>query len=234
LQLTWIAFLTCESVGVYELVRRRCRFIACDGEQDGDYGFGAFTAVIRKCYTDFGVRIDIDPTPIRPDGASGYERSHCAVGTIHYEDVDGDPKQKDQKQKQTGLLIYLKASLTGDEPADVLNYARTHRSFPHEPTADQFFTESQFESYRALGYHIGRAVFEDSSQPAEAEQHWDDAAHRSVVGQVFPRPRDRWVPPPPHFGPSYQESNKEYLAVQSALRTESLLRRLKAFGKNDS
>jgi hypothetical protein len=51
------------------------------------------------------------------------------------------------------VLIYLKATLSGDEPVDVLNYARSHPVFPHESTASQFFTEAQFESYRTLGLH---------------------------------------------------------------------------------
>jgi hypothetical protein len=48
----------------------------------------------------------------------------------------------------------MKNSLTGNEPAPVLNYKRTSPDFPHESTADQFFDDSQFESYRALGDHI--------------------------------------------------------------------------------
>ena len=36
----------------------------------------------------------------------------------------------------------------------MLNYQTGHTSFPHETTADQLFTESQFESYRRLGQHI--------------------------------------------------------------------------------
>jgi hypothetical protein len=35
----------------------------------------------------------------------------------------------------------------------VYSYARNHSQFPHESTADQWFSESQFESYRALGLH---------------------------------------------------------------------------------
>ncbi|MCL4802487.1 MAG: hypothetical protein KJ025_23065, partial [Burkholderiales bacterium] len=30
--------------------------------------------------------------------------------------------------------------------------------FPHQSTADQFFDEPQFESYRKLGHHVGLAV----------------------------------------------------------------------------
>ena len=51
------------------------------------------------------------------------------------------------------MLVYMKARLSGDEPADVLNYARSHAAFPHESTSNQFFTEAQFESYRMLGLH---------------------------------------------------------------------------------
>jgi hypothetical protein len=36
----------------------------------------------------------------------------------------------------------------------VLSYAMSHASFPRETTTNQFFTESQFESYRMLGYEI--------------------------------------------------------------------------------
>jgi hypothetical protein len=53
-----------------------------------------------------------------------------------------------------GVLVYLKASLNGNEPADVTQYAKIHKDFPHESTANQFFNESQFESYVRLGVHV--------------------------------------------------------------------------------
>ena len=39
-------------------------------------------------------------------------------------------------------------------PYDIYSYARSSKDFPHESTVDQWFSESQFESYRALGSHI--------------------------------------------------------------------------------
>ncbi|MGF7181740.1 hypothetical protein [Tunturiibacter psychrotolerans] len=71
---------------------------------------------------------------------------HCVYGTIRYPE-DSDPSQ-------FGHILYIKASLTGDEPPDILNYRREHKKFPHDTTLNQFFTESQFESYRRLGEHI--------------------------------------------------------------------------------
>ena len=57
-----------DNLGLYELVRRRCRYIIIgDGEQDGELTFGSLGGAIRKCRADFGVEIDIDPDPIRID-----------------------------------------------------------------------------------------------------------------------------------------------------------------------
>ena len=51
------------------------------------------------------------------------------------------------------MLLYIKSSLTGDENDYIVDYKRRNPTFPHETTADQFFTEEQFEVYRALGFH---------------------------------------------------------------------------------
>jgi hypothetical protein len=48
--------------------------------------------------------------------------------------------------------------LIGDEPRDVLNYHSTSPTFPEETIADQWFSESQFESYRALGSHMIQTI----------------------------------------------------------------------------
>lgn len=50
--------------------------------------------------------------------------------------------------------------MTGDEPSDVLSYHREHPDFPHQTTADQWFSESQFESYRRLGQHVVEELFQ--------------------------------------------------------------------------
>ena len=52
-----------------------------------------------------------------------------------------------------GKILYIKPVLMHDEPTDIVNYSRTQPTFPHESTGDQFFSESQFESYQLLGWH---------------------------------------------------------------------------------
>jgi predicted acylesterase/phospholipase RssA len=141
-----------ENLGIYELVRRRCRFImACDAAEDRDMKFGDLGNAIEKCRTDFGVDIEIDVERLRRQKESHRSWRHGVVGTIHYE--------KSHPSTPPGTLVYLKSSLTGDEPTDVLRYAAQNPEFPHQPTANQWFNESQFESYRMLGQHIVESLF---------------------------------------------------------------------------
>src|SRR6185503_20933562 len=141
---------TGDNVGIYPLLERRCQvIIACDAEADPSIAFGSFTEALRHAYVDLGVDVDIDLSMLLPDPATGLSKAHCAIGRIRYPECPGRPN----------WLIYMKNSLTGNEPAPVLNYKRTSPEFPHESTADQFFDDSQFESYRALGDHIAEETF---------------------------------------------------------------------------
>jgi hypothetical protein len=73
------------------------------------------------------------------------DRGHnCAIGRIRYSLVDG-PAAPD------GIIVYIKPVCYGNEPRDIYEYFKRNETFPHESTADQFFSESQFESYRMLG-----------------------------------------------------------------------------------
>jgi hypothetical protein len=135
-----------ENLAAYELVRRRCRvIIISDGECDAGLTFSGLGTLIRVCEVDFGAKITIDVSAIRP-GPSSWSSRQWAAGRISYGDAGPD-----------GILIYLKASMTGNEDTSVLQYKASHPAFPHESTGDQFYGEDQFESYR----HLGRAVADD-------------------------------------------------------------------------
>lgn len=137
-----------ENLGIYELIRRRCAvIIASDAAADPDFNFGDLANTMRKVRIDMGVEIAIDLKQLRQDTNAKNTKAHCAVGTIDYPDA---PK---------GILVYIKSSITGDETEDLLAYRRKYPTFPDQSTADQFFDEAQFESYRELGYTIGREVF---------------------------------------------------------------------------
>ena len=147
-----------ENLAVYELIRRRCRLIvACDADADGAYQFGDLLSLVEKARTDFGVHIEIKFQDIQPPAGSRECPKNCVIGTIYYDPND---------VTDTGTLILLKAGMpvrsappcsSSDRnlPDDVWRYAEQHATFPHESTADQWFDELQFESYRALGEYIG-------------------------------------------------------------------------------
>jgi hypothetical protein len=136
-----------ENLGVYELLRRRCKYIvAIDGEQDQRMTFGALTTLQRLAAIDLGVKIDINLDDLRLN-EQGLSRSHFRFARIQYPD------------KQYGYLLYVKSSLTGNEGEFLRRYRIDDPAFPHDPTSDQFFSEAQFEAYRSLGEHIGDKLF---------------------------------------------------------------------------
>jgi hypothetical protein len=138
-----------ENLGLYEMVRRRCRLIVVsDAGCDPTYRFDDLANAIRKVRLDFGVEIDF-PGGLDIAGPTVC-RSRVAVGRIAYSTLDSAATD--------GVLLYLKAALCGDEPVDVANYAAAHPLFPHQPTTNQWFEEAQFESYRRLGVFTVMAV----------------------------------------------------------------------------
>jgi len=149
-----------ENLGLYELLRRRCKLIvAVDGECDPGRSAGALIKATRLAAIDLGVRIHIDHSCLRMDSA-GLSQEHSAFGTIDYgPGADG--------KREVGYLLYVKSSLTGNEPAYVLQYQSTHPAFPHQTTADQLFDEEQFEAYRALGEHVAADLFGDDLMTAD-------------------------------------------------------------------
>lgn len=151
-----------ENLGLYELLRRRVgTIVVIDAEADPAMTFTAFVTAQRFARIDLGVRIDLPWQAIREatlavdkavaagatiDPVQARSRPHIAVGTIDYGDAEG-------------RIIYVKSSMTGDENDYVLAYKRRYPSFPHETTGDQFFSEEQFEAYRALGFHALHSAF---------------------------------------------------------------------------
>jgi hypothetical protein len=143
-----------DNLGLYEMVRRRCRtIVVCDAGCDPAYAYEDLATAIRKVRLDFGVPIEFPEgleTMAPSDG--GRARSHHAIGRVRYSAADASPPDED------GTLVYLKATVAGDEPVDVLHYAAAHPAFPHQSTVDQWFGEADFEAYRALGWVSAGAV----------------------------------------------------------------------------
>jgi len=151
-----------ENMALFEMVLRRCRLvIVSDAGADPNYAFEDLGNAVRKIRIDLGIPIEFTTMPIRKakDGndTSGH---YCAVGRIRYSCVDG-------ADASDGLLICFKPVLCNIEPRDVINYSAQHGAFPQEPTSDQFFGESQFESYRQLGQFAVEHVLEKCAKAGD-------------------------------------------------------------------
>lgn len=153
-----------ENLGLYEMVLRRCRFIVvCDATTDPEYSFESFAMSIRQIRVDFGVPIDMRELSVGAPSQS-FKNKYCAIGKIRYSCVDRDPDDKETTDDDyDGVLIFIKPSLIGEESRDVINYWQARSTFPQEVITDQWFSESQFESYRALGSGIIDAICEGSN-----------------------------------------------------------------------
>jgi len=130
-----------ENLGLYEMVRRRCQqIVVLDSGCDPTFSCDDLGNALRKIRIDQRVAIEFDEVAMR-DLRAGKCRSASAV--IRYSLVDSTLAD--------GKLVYIKPVLLGSEPPDVLSYAASQPDFPHQSTADQWFDESQTESYRMLG-----------------------------------------------------------------------------------
>jgi len=132
-----------ENLALYEMILRRCRqIVVLDGGCDPDFTYNDLGNALRKVRIDLNVPIefaDQDTQPLRE------KKRRCAVATIRYSAVDATWPD--------GQLIYIKPMLLGTEPPDVEAYAAANPPFPHQSTGNQWFNESQTESYRMLGLH---------------------------------------------------------------------------------
>jgi hypothetical protein len=192
-----------ENLGLYEMVRRRCRYIlVSDAGADANCSFEDLGNAVRKVKIDLDVDIAFDElriagrhNPIDPQFA-------YAIGTIEYPEARGggaDVEDEAARRERVGRILYLKPSFFGELPVDVRSYAATSETFPHESTADQFFSESQFESYRRLGYFftssLGGTMAHGSIaaffEAAEAEYAKARQAHGGVVGRAVRAVRRR-------------------------------------------
>jgi hypothetical protein len=155
-----------ENLGLYQLVKRGCPLIVVsDATADPNAVFDDLARSLRQCRIDLGIEIQIDLASLRPDPVTRKSAQAWAVGTIHYDQVD--------PAAQPGVLLYLKATLTDPLPTDVLSYARAFPAFPHDSTANQWFTEPQFESYRLLGQNVAAAAL--AGLPQETSLSTSDA-----------------------------------------------------------
>ena len=138
-----------ENNGLYSLIQRRCKYIiVSDAGEDPEFAYNDLAVSLRRIRIDLGVDIEMKLDGLRSNKETGFTPLRYAVGRIIY------PQNEEQ-----GYLVYIKSTLIGDEPADILSYKHSNKQFPDQSTLDQFFDEAQFESHRKLGDITGQEIF---------------------------------------------------------------------------
>lgn len=168
-----------ENLGLFEMVLRRCHdIVVIDAGHDSNCTFRDLGKAIRQIRMDLGVSIDFKDMNIYPRNVHKENATYFAIGTIGYSKVDDNSTD--------GRLLYIKAAFYEDEefaPRDIYEYAKRCTDFPHDPTTDQWFSESQFESYRALGYYIFDRIAGKGERSASIKEFIDYVEKNRSNGQ---------------------------------------------------
>ena len=131
-----------ENLALYEMVRRGCRsIIVLDSGCDPEFKYEDLGNALRKIRIDQKIPIEFDQS-LKLLLA---KQTRFAIAKVRYSALD--------EKRQDGYLLYIKPMMLGGEPPDVVAYQGANRDFPHQSTSDQWFNESQTESYRMLGAH---------------------------------------------------------------------------------
>lgn len=193
-----------ENTGVYELLRpgRRLELIVlCDCGADPEYNFEDLANLIRLARLDLKLEIEAD---------TGYlsDRRYRSLKNVLgvYEDFltgdvlkqgeDGSKRADDQcallfnvfnrdegaaPRRLVCILLVIKPNIITRLNDDVQFYSVTHPLFPNEPTIDQFFNESQFESYRQLGLNTGQLLFGYGRPPQLNGEDKKQKSHEALL-----------------------------------------------------
>ena len=142
-----------DNLGLYEMLARRCKLIiAVDAGCDPTTGLADLGIAQRLAKLDLGAEVTFAEGAMKEVRDS---RSRVAVGNIKYAAAGRRPAGK-------GVIVYIKPRVLDNDSAIISSYGSKSRDFPHEPTSDQWFTESQFAAYLALGESAGAAIPDDA------------------------------------------------------------------------
>jgi hypothetical protein len=159
-----------ENLGVYEMLRRRCAFIlVSDAGADPGCTYFDLGGLVRKAKVDFDIDVSFAHLRVgaRAEPPGSPPAFAWALGSVTY------------PEGTVGAILYLKPTYVADLPVDIQAYGNGSKTFPHESTGDQFFGESQFESYRHLGCFLAsrlgtRDVEYDPARPRPVQDFFLD------------------------------------------------------------
>jgi hypothetical protein len=159
-----------ENLGLVEALRRGAtEIIVFDASGDAPHSWSAFGQAVETARADLGVQIDLDPTPMTPP-SDGRTPTLVVEGSCSYPDG------------VRARLVLCKLAMPKDVPAswDVAAWASSHKTFPHDSTAQQLYGDREFEAYRRLGELGGERALALLQSQAEAKPQDTPAPGRRI------------------------------------------------------
>lgn len=183
-----------ENLGIYELIRRRCKFlVAVDAGADPNWNWADFGRVVEQVWVDFGVRIKVKPRkrtrksdpisaftevrPSKPDGVP-YKISERAwlVADIEYpplksasasagsKSLNQETEAVPQPADKDGILVLIKTTVTKD-----LQNAHIHAyKLAHDRFPDETTLDQFFDEEQFEAYReLGFEIGERVMQDPE-------------------------------------------------------------------
>ncbi|QHI96720.1 hypothetical protein GT347_01160 [Xylophilus rhododendri] len=174
-----------ENTGAYALLREECGLIVvADCGADPRYSFGDLENLVRKARIDLQTEIRfLKPNASAASGSFALEHWSEDAAAVQKGLGQGEIKRmlhsfgslNDLVSEQShaclalaqvrygisgtvGWMVVVKPNICEGLPVDLVNFKADKPLFPQEPTTDQFFSESQWESYFQLGNSLGRQL----------------------------------------------------------------------------
>jgi hypothetical protein len=122
-----------DNTGVYEMIRRRCRRIVLIDAETSRKGIAN---AAKKARIDFGVEVTL---------------KYKASKGFPFEKFKIRYPSKNNEKCFDGEMVRIYPAMYEGCAFDTSEFKRVNPKFPDEPLIDQWFGESQFESYRKLG-----------------------------------------------------------------------------------
>ena len=160
-----------ENTAAYCLLAQRAEIIVlADCGADPEYAFKDLENLVRKARIDLQAEISFQRPKKKPAAVAtsapalaapwphemkvfgslndlASPTSTCCLALARVDYRGGEDKQ--------AILIVVKPNVSDGLPVDLVNFKAHNPVFPQEATADQFFSEAQWESYYSLGKFLG-------------------------------------------------------------------------------
>lgn len=156
-----------DNTGAYALLAQRCEVIVLsDCGADPEYLFEDLENLVRRARIDLQAYISfqkpISGTTPWPADAQAIRDSFGSLRDLKSPDSSAylalAKIQYAGESPSEGILILVKPNMCSGLSVDLVNFWEQNKTFPQQTTADQFFSEAQWESYFLLGYEQGKGL----------------------------------------------------------------------------